>query len=180
VRKIAVQMYMSVDGVMEAPEKWSFRYWADDHEQYAYQRLLAADALLLGRSTYETFAASWPSRAGDDFAGRMNSLPKYVVSSTLGDNLEWDNSRVIRGDAVAEVSKLKQQPGQDILLYGSNQLFNTLLDHGLIDDFRLWVFPLVLGSGKRLFHDGNEPGNLQLADTTTFSTGVVVLCYQRV
>ncbi len=179
VRNVAVQMYMSVDGVMEAPEKWSFRYWTGDHEKYAYQRLLAADALLLGRSTYQGFAASWPSRTGDDFAARMNSLPKYVVSSTLGGDLEWNNSRVIRGDVVAEVSRLKQQPGEDILLYGSNQLFNTLLDHGLIDDFRLWVFPLVLGSGKRLFRDGNELSKLRLVDATTFSTGVVVLCYAR-
>jgi len=102
-----------------------------------------------------------------------------VVSSTLGDDdLEWNNSQVIRGDVVAEVTKLKQQPGKDILLFGSNQLFNTLLDHHLIDDFRLWVFPLVLGSGKRLFAGHNEPGKLQLADTTTLSTGVAVLCYQ--
>lgn len=179
MRKIAVQVYMSIDGVMEAPETWSFPYWTDDHEKYAYERLLAADALLLGRSTYEVFAASWPSRTGDDFSARMNSLPKYVVSSTLGDDdLEWNNSQVIRGDVVAEVTKLKQQPGKDILLYGSNQLFNTLLDHHLIDDFRLWVFPLVLGSGRRLFAGHNEPGKLQLADTITLSTGVAVLCYQ--
>jgi dihydrofolate reductase len=179
VRKIAVQMYASVDGVMEAPEKWSFAYWTDDHERYAYQRLMAADAILLGRSTYDTFAASWPTRIGDDFADRMNSLPKYVVSSTLGDDLGWNNSRVLRGDVVAEVTKLKQQAGQDILLYGSGQLFNTLLDHHLIDDFRLWVFPLVLGGGKRVFHQGNQPGKLRLTDTTTFGTGVAVLCYQQ-
>ena len=179
MRKIAVQVYMSIDGVMEAPETWSFPYWTDDHEKYAYERLLAADALLLGRSTYEVFAASWPSRTGDDFSARMNMLPKYVVSSTLGDDdLEWNNSLVIGGDVVAEVTKLKQQPGKDILLFGSNQLFNTLLDHHLIDDFRLWVFPLVLGSGRRLFAGHNEPGKLQLADTITLSTGVAVLCYQ--
>jgi dihydrofolate reductase len=177
--KIAVQMYTSVDGVMEAPETWEGQYWTDDHESYAYQRLLAADALLLGRSTYQTFAASWPSRTGDDFADRMNSLPKYVASSTLDEHLAWNNSQVITGDVVAEVTKLKQQPGRDILLYGSGQLFNTLLDHHLIDDFRLWVFPLVLGSGKRLFQDGNQPGSFQLADATTFSTGTVVLCYQQ-
>src|SRR5215510_7872760 len=105
------------------PENWSFPYWTDDHEQYAYQRLLAADALLLGRSTYQAFAASWPLRTGDDFADRMNSLPKYVVSSTLGGDLEWNNSQVIKGGAAAEVSKLKHRPGQDILLYGSGQLF---------------------------------------------------------
>jgi dihydrofolate reductase len=115
-------------------------------------------------AAYQTFAASWPSRTGDDFADRMNSLPKYVASSTLDEHLAWNNSQVIRGDVVAEVTKLKQQPGRDILLYGSGQLFNTLLDHHLIDEFRLWVFPLVLGSGKRLFHDGNQPGSFQLVD----------------
>src|SRR5215475_9523356 len=139
--KIAVQMYASVDGVVEAPETWEGPYWTDDHERYAYKRLLAADALLLGRATYQTFAASWPSRTGDDFADRMNSLPKYVASSTLDEHLAWNNSQVIRGDVVAEVTKLKQQPGRDILLYGSGQLFNTLLHHHLIDEFRLWVFP---------------------------------------
>src|SRR5258708_7355091 len=172
-------MYMSVDGVMEAPEKWSFPYWTDEHEQYAYERLSAADALLLGRSTYETFAASWPSRTGDDFAARMNSLPKYVVSSTLGDDLEWDNSRVLRGDAVAEVSKLKQQPGEDILLYGSTQLFNTPVGQESNGCLRLLVLPLVPGRGKPPLRDREQPAQLQLADTTTFRTGVVVLCYGR-
>ena len=178
MRNVAVQMYVSLDGVMEAPEKWSFPYWTDDHEQYAYERLLTSDALLLGRTTYETFAAAWPKRTDDTFADRMNSLPKYVVSSTLKDDLDWNNSHVLRGDVVGTVCRLKQQPGKDILLYGSQQLFNTLIDHGLIDDFRLWIFPIVLGGGKRLFQPDNKLSKFQLVDTTTFSTGVVVLAFR--
>jgi dihydrofolate reductase len=179
MRSVAVQMYVSVDGVMEAPQNWSFPYWTDDHEKYAFERLLAADALLLGRTTYQEFAAAWPTRTDDAFADRMNSLTKYVVSSTLSDDeLEWHNSRVIVGDLVNAVTELKQQPGKDILLYGSNEVFNALLAHRLIDDFRLWVYPLVLGSGKRLFTDGTDVTKLRLVDTTTFSTGVVVLTYR--
>jgi dihydrofolate reductase len=137
MRKVALQMYLSLDGVMEAPEKWTFQYWDDEHEKYAYDRLLASDALLLGRSTYETFAASWPQRSGDDFTDRMNSYPKYVISETL-EHPEWHNSHVVKGNVVAEVSRLKQQPGKDIMVYGSGQLVNTLLQNGLIDDCRIW------------------------------------------
>ena len=110
----------------------------------------------------------------------MNSLPKYVASSTLKDDLDWNNSHVLRlrGDVVGAVRRLKQQPGKDILLYGSQQLFNTLIDHGLIDDFRLWIFPIVLGGGKQLFQPDNRLSKFQLADTTTFSTGVVVLAFR--
>jgi dihydrofolate reductase len=145
MRTLAVQMYMTVDGVMEAPENWSFEYWTDDHEKYAFERLSAADALLLGRATYTQFAAAWPSRS-DPFADRMNAITKYVVSPTLREqDLTWNSSRILAGDVAAEVTRLKQQQGDDILLYGSSQLFSTLLGHGLINDFRLWVFPLVLG-----------------------------------
>jgi dihydrofolate reductase len=179
MRNLAVQMYMTVDGVMEAPDKWSNQYWTDKHESYAFERLSAADALLLGRSTYEQFAGAWPSRRDDPFADRMNSIPKYVVSSTLTDgDLTWHNSRLINGDVVGEVTRLKHQTGGDILLYGSDQLFNLLLDRQLIDDFRLWVFPVVLGSGGRLFHERNALHKLKLVDTTTFDTGVVILSYQ--
>ncbi len=178
MRTLAVQMYMTVDGVMEAPETWSFEYWTDDHERYAFERLSAADALLLGRATYEQFAAAWPSRS-DEFADRMNSIPKHVVSSTLSaEDLTWNNSHLITGDVAAEVSKLKEQPGKDILLYGSDMLFNLLLDGGLIDDFRLWVFPVVLGAGGQLFHRKNTRRELNLVDTTRFVTGVVILTYQ--
>ncbi len=177
MRKVALQMYLSLDGVMEAPEKWTFQYWDDEHEKYAYDRLLASDALLLGRSTYETFAASWPQRSGDDFTDRMNSYPKYVISETL-EHPEWHNSHVVKGNVVAEVSRLKQQPGKDIMVYGSGQLVNTLLQNGLIDDCRIWMFPIILGRGKRLFREDNENRKLELVNTKTFGSGVVVLCYQ--
>lgn len=145
-------------------------------EKYAWEQLLASDALLLGRRVYQVFAASWPSRGGE-FADRMNSLPKFVVSTTL-EELEWSNSSLIRGDVPREVSKLKQQSGQDILIYGSGDLMHTLMQHDLIDEYRFWVNPVVLGSGKRLFTDGSSKTALKLVHTTTFSTGVVVLSYQ--
>jgi dihydrofolate reductase len=178
MRTLAVQMYMTVDGVMEAPENWSLEYWTDDHERYAFERLSAADALLLGRATYTQFAAAWPSRS-DPFADRMNAITKYVVSSTLRDeDLTWNNSKILTGDVAAEVTRLKQQQGGDILLYGSNQLFNTLLDRRLVDDFRLWIFPLVLGRGGRLFPDGNALTKLKLVEAKAFQTGVAILCYE--
>lgn len=122
------------------------------------------------------FAASWPSRRGE-FASRMNRLPKFVVSTTL-DEVEWSNSSLISGDVPKAVSKLKQQSGQDILIYGSGELMHTLMQHDLIDEYRFWVNPVVLGSGKRLFSDGSSKTALKLVDTTTFSTGVVILAYQ--
>ncbi len=177
MRKVALQMYVTLDGVMEAPQNWSFSFWGDALERYAFDRLLAADALLLGRATYQEFVAAWPSRANDRFADRMNSLPKFVVSKTL-EQPEW-NATVLDGDVVEEVRRLKQRPGGDLLVYGSRRLVNTLLDHNLIDDIRIWVYPIVVGEGERLF-DHPVGKTLELADTTTFDTGVVVLCYQPV
>jgi dihydrofolate reductase len=179
MRNLAVQMYVSMDGGAEAPEKWSSPYWTDDCEKYAYGRLLAADALLIGRNTYMGFAAAWPLRKNDPFADRMNSIVKYVASSTMqDDDLEWNNSHVVSGDVVDAVRKLKAQPGDDILLYGSRQLFNTVVDAGLVDDLRLWVHPIVLGQSPRLFDAGLGTSKFELVDTTTFSTGIAVLSYQ--
>jgi dihydrofolate reductase len=173
--KVALQMYLSLDGVMEAPEKWEGPFWSDELEKYALEQVLAADALLLGRATYEIFASSWPSRSGDAFSDRMNSMPKFVVSKTL-EAPEW-NATVIDGDVVQEVSKLKQQSDQDLLIYASGELVRTLMQHDLIDDLRFWTFPVVLGSGKRLFQEGATT-TLELVDTKTFETGAVVLGYQ--
>jgi dihydrofolate reductase len=175
MKKVAVQMFVSLDGVMEAPENWTVRFWSDEHAKYAHDRLLASDALLLGRVTYQHLAAARPSRTGDDFADRMNDLPKYVVSRTL-DNPEW-NAILLDGNVEDEVVELKQTAGKDILVYGSAQLVNELVRHDLIDDFRIWVFPVVLGSGKRLFEDGLDAA-LRLVDATTFESGVVVLRYE--
>jgi dihydrofolate reductase len=174
MRKLVISMYMTLDGVMEAPEKWEL--WSDEHEQYAWEQLLASDALLMGRKVYEIFAGSWPSRDGE-FADRMNALPKFVVSSTL-QAADWNNTTVISGDVPAEIAKLKQEPGQQILMYGSGDLMHTLTQHGLVDEYRIWLNPLVLGTGKRLFPKGTDQTALKLVDTHAFGTGVIVLSYQ--
>ena len=177
MRKVIATEYLTLDGVMEAPERWSPQFWNDEVARYKHDELFARDALLLGRVTYETFAAAWPSRTDDTgFADRMNSLPKYVASTTL-EELAWTNARLLTGEVAEEVSALKRQPGRDILLYGSGALVRTLMRHDLIDEYRLLVYPVVLGSGKRLFGDGSA-ATLTLVETKTFSSGVVVLSYQ--
>src|SRR5437868_9157557 len=147
MRKVVVSMSLSVDGVMEDPggaEKfehggWTIPYWDDEIGKFKFEELFASDALLLGRVTYQGFAAAWPSQADEaGFADRMNSLPKYVVSTTL-EELEWNNSRLIKGNVAEEVAKLKQQPGQAILIAGSATLIHTLMQHDLIDEYRLLV-----------------------------------------
>ena len=175
MRKIIVSTYVSLDGVIEAPEKWSLKFWNDEHAKYAHDQLFASDALLMGRKVYKDFAASWPSRR-NEFADRMNGLPKHVVSTTL-EEAEWNNSTIIKENVAEELSRLKEQPGQDILMYGSADLMHTLMEHDLIDEYRIWVHPVVLGSGKRLFRDESETKILRLVDTTTFSSGVVLLSY---
>lgn len=186
MRKLVATEYLTLDGVMEAPGSetslgerggWSFLFSSDEHRKFKFDELLASDALLLGRVTYEIFAASWPSGTGE-FADRMNSLPKYVVSTTL-QKAQWNNSHLI-SDAthvVEEVVKLKQQPGKDILLTGSADLMHKMRQHNLIDEYHFMVYPIVLGTGKRLFKDGNNT-TLKLVKSQTFSTGVVVLIYQ--
>jgi dihydrofolate reductase len=186
MRKVVVSTYVTLDGVMEDPGGaegfehggWSMRFFDEDAAKYARDQLFASDALLLGRVTYEGFAAAWPSVTDEvGFADRMNSMPKFVVSKTL-EEVEWNNSRLIKENVAEEVSKLKQQTGQDILMYGSADLMHTLMQHDLIDEYRIWVHPVVLGSGKRLFKDGSDTTTLRLVDTKTTSTGVVVLSYQ--
>lgn len=177
MRKLIASEYVTLDGVMESPEKWSLQFFDEDAAKYAYDQLFASDALLLGRVTYEGFAAAWPSRAGDEFADRMNGLPKYVVSTTL-EEAEWNNSTLIKNIA-EEVAELKRQPGQDILIYGSGELVRTLMRHDLIDEYRIWLHPIVVGSGKRLFEDEGEARVLSLVHSTTFGSGTVVLSYRR-
>jgi dihydrofolate reductase len=182
MRKVIASEYVALDGVMQAPgdvgefehDGWSNPYFDDAIAKYKYGELFASDALLLGRVTYEGFAAAWPAMeaaAGDEqaFADRMNSLPKYVVSTTL-EAAEWNNSTLIRGDVAGAVAALKQQPGQDILIGGSGRLVRALLRSNLIDEVRLLVHPIVAGSGKRLFGEGGET-SLRLAETRTFLYG---------
>jgi class 3 adenylate cyclase/dihydrofolate reductase len=187
MRRLIASEFVTVDGVMEAPghdqhrdgkNAWALRYADADQQRYKAEELLEAGAVLLGRVTYEIFAAFWPTAPSDEgFADRMNTIPKYVVSHSLK-TAAWQNARVIGGHPVEPIAELKQQPGGDILLVGSADLLNSLIPHDLIDEYRLMVFPLVLGSGKRLFHDATDITHLRLVDTRTFASGVTVLTYR--
>jgi dihydrofolate reductase len=176
VSKLIVSEFVSLDGVMEEP-KWTFPYWNDEIGKFKFAELFASGALLLGRVTYQGFAAAWPSRTDEQgYADRMNNLPKHVVSTTL-ETVEWNNSKLIKTNVVAEVSQLKRQPGEDLLLFGSDTLVQTLIQHDLVDQYNLLVYPVVLGTGKRLFGDGSKVA-LKLIETQSFSSGVVLLRYQ--
>jgi dihydrofolate reductase len=178
VRKVVAVEFVSLDGVMESPEEWAFPYTNDEMEEANAAGMAASDALLLGRVTYEQMAAFWPDRSGDDpTVDYLNSVPKYVVSTTL-DTVEWRNSTLVEGDVTEEVSKLKQQPGKDIAILGSGTLVQSLMRDDLLDELRLIIHPIVLGSGKRLFEDGGDRQALELVDSRTFSTGVVYLTYR--
>ncbi len=176
--KIVVTEFMTLDGVVEAPNEWSFPYWTDETGTFKLEELRAADAHLLGRVTYEGFAAAWPSMTDEaGFADRMNGLPKYVVSTTL-ERAEWNNSLIIKANIAQEVSALKQQPGGDILVAGSMTLIRALMEHDLVDEYRLLIYPVVLGKGKRLFADGMA-ASLKLTESRPMgSTGVVLLRYE--
>jgi dihydrofolate reductase len=187
MRRLIVSEFVSVDGVMEAPggeEGYKHTNWVGEHPadpaQWAYKldEVLEAGALLLGRVTYESFTEAWPSREGS-FADKMNAMPKHVASTTLSEPLEWANSTLLEGDVVAAVSRLKQGEGGDILVAGSRTLVQSLLPHGLIDEYRLMVFPVALGSGRRLFpDDAADKVALRLVDSTAFDNGVALHTYQ--
>jgi dihydrofolate reductase len=173
--KVVAAEYLTLDGVMENPA-WTAPYFNEEVGDFQHELLFASDALLLGRVTYEGFAAAWPGMADEQgFADRMNSMPKYVASRTL-ETTDW-NAEIIQGDVAEAVAKLKQEPGQNLLIYGSAQLVEYLRQHSLIDQYRLMVHPLVLGSGKRLFTtDANT--DMKLVSSHTTSTGVLILTYQ--
>jgi dihydrofolate reductase len=174
LRRVVVTTYVSLDGVMEEPA-WTAPYWNDEIAKYKYDELFASDALLLGRVTYQGFAKAWPSMTDTgDFGVRMNSLPKYVASTTLKET-EW-NATLIKGSIAEEVARMKQQPGQDLLVYGSATFVRTLMQHYLVDEYRLLVYPVILGSGKRLFGDDARV-TLKLKESRSFSSGVVLLAY---
>lgn len=176
MRKVVLSEHLSLDGVMEDPA-WSMPYWNEATTKYKYDELFSSDALLLGRVTYEGFAAAWPGMTDEQgFADRMNSLPKYVATTTLTD-FTWNNSRALEGDVAAAVQALKEQGGENILIYGSAALAQTLRQHGLIDEYRLMIHPVALGRGKRLFQEGSAMSALKLIDTRSFDSGVVVLTY---
>jgi len=175
--RIVVTTFLSLDGVMESPDVWSGQFWADEAAAFKVNELYTADALLLGRVTYKEFAKAWPYMTDDTgFALRMNNIPKYVVSSTLH-TLEWNNSTLLSWNIVQEVTKLKGQPGGDVLVEGSAELVNFLMLHNLVDEYRLMVHPVVVGAGKRLFNGGHSTTKLTLVETRAFASGVVVLFY---
>src|SRR5438093_11435633 len=175
-RRLAATLFVSLDGVVESPEKGSCAYRSDEIRKFKRDETMASDALLLGRVTYGGFGAAWPSRKDDEgFADRFNSMAKYVAYRTLK-TLAWNNSHVLRGDVAAAVAKLKQEAGNDIVIHGSPTLIRSLMPHDLIDEYRLLVYPVVLGRGKRLF-DETSHANLKLVETKAYSTGVVKQVY---
>jgi dihydrofolate reductase len=185
VGRIVVTEFMSLDGVVEDPGGaedfrhggWSFEIArGDEGDKFKLDETMASEALLLGRVTYEGFADAWPSREGD-FADKFNTMPKYVVSSTLEDP-GWTNTTVLKGDVAEEVSKLRDELEGDIVVHGSVRLVQALIEHGLVDELRLMVYPLVLGTGKRLFGETSDKKPLRLVDSRVVGDGVAILNYQ--
>ena len=183
--RIVVTEFVSLDGVMEAPgggedfkhAGWTFKIGrGKEGEKFKLDETLSSAALLLGRVTYEGFAAAWPSMK-NEFADKFNGMPKYVVSSTLK-KATWNNSTVLQGNVVEEVSKLRQKVNGDIVVHGSARLVQTLVEHDLVDELRLMVFPVILGTGKRLFGDTSDKKRLRLTDSKTVGDGVAILIYQ--
>jgi dihydrofolate reductase len=185
VGRIVVTEFVSLDGVMEDPGGaetfkyggWSFEFnRGDEGDKFKLDETMSSQALLLGRVTYEGFAEAWPSREGE-FADKFNAMPKYVVSSTL-EEPEWSNSTVLRGDVTDEVAKLRQEHDGDIVVHGSARLVQALLERDLVDELRLMVFPVVLGSGKRLFDETSDKKPLRLVDSKVVGDGVAILTYE--
>lgn len=173
-RKLVESTFTTLDGVINDPQRWSPPYWDDDHSSYAQRLLFDADALVLGRRTYEAFAEAWPTRSGDEYTDKINSMPKHVASRTLKEST-W-NATVIQGDVAEGVAALKQQPGRSLLKFGTGMLDRTLLEHKLVDEYHFWIFPVVAGTGERLFA-GTDTTHLKLVDQTTFKSGIVVGVY---
>ena len=190
--KILVTTFLSLDGVMQAPGDpnedrsggfehggWQLAYFDDVFGNALMEAFAATGGLLLGRRTYETFAAHWPKQPADDpLAGTMNGLQKYVVSTTLADPLAWENSTLIKSDVPGEIAKLKKESGKEIQVIGSGELVQTLIQHDLVDSYRLMIHPLVLGTGKRLFRDATPLTRFRLVDSKPTTTGVLILTYE--
>jgi len=192
MRKVIVTEFLSLDGVMQAPGDpdedrsggfphggWQMRYFDDVFAEMAFESMKETGGFLFGRRTYEIMAAFWPSQPDDDpFAATLNGLPKYVASTTLSEPLDWRNSTLLHGDVAKAVAELKQQPGGNLVVLGSGELVETLMENDLVDQFALSINPIVVGSGKRLFRDGSPKRPLKLVDSKTSSTGVVIATYE--
>ncbi|MEV0083717.1 dihydrofolate reductase family protein [Saccharopolyspora sp. NPDC050642] len=175
MRKLIESTFVTLDGTISAPEQWGPPYWDSEHYAHAHKLLFGTDALLLGRETYESFA-HWPA-IDDEYGERINGMPKYVASRTLQNSETTWNATILGSDVAAEVAELKQQPGQDILKFGTGVLDHTLLEHGLVDELDLWLFPVIAGGGQRIL-EGLATTHLTLAETTTLSSGIVVAVYE--
>lgn len=180
MRKIIVSTYATLDGFIDNPHEWSLQYSNEQAQSYAFTLTLDADALLLGRVTYEGMAEAWPNMGGNPFADHVNAITKYVVASQPVDTAKWDPTVVVPGpDLVAQITQLKEQDGSNILVWGNGRLTDALAKAGLLDEYRIWICPVVKGEGERLFRpDSATP--LKLTDSTTFDTGTVVLTYSPV
>ena len=179
MRKIVSGLFLSLDGVYESPDQWHFPYFNEEMGQAVQTQMDAADAMLLGRVTYEEFAGYWPNQSSTDMpiAEYMNATPKFVVSTTL-DEVTWQNATLINGNVTEQLADLKRQPGKNLSITGSGTLVRSLLRDGLLDELHLFVHPIAVGRGKRLFPDGSDQIGLELVDSTTFTTGVVYLTYR--
>jgi dihydrofolate reductase len=192
MRKVIVSEFLSLDGVMQAPGLpdedrsggfehggWQVQLMDDEAGQAIMEGLNATGGLLLGRRTYEIFAGYWPNAPDDDpLAGTMNEMPKYVVSTTLQEPLAWKNSHLIKENVPEEIRKLKEESGEDLRVIGSGELVQTLMEHGLVDQFDLSIYRIVLGSGKRLFRDGTPNTSLRLVNSQTSKSGVLLVSYE--
>jgi dihydrofolate reductase len=186
MRKLFVTEFVSLDGVIEAPggeathphSGWVFDFISDEQMRWKLAEVMEAESLLIGRTTYEGFSAAWPPRDGE-FADKMNAMPKYVASTTLSGELTWNNSTLLEGNVLEAVAGLKQGDGGPIMVAGSGSLVHALHEAGLIDEYRLMIFPVVLGGGLRLFPDSPDKTVLKLVDTSVFPSGVAVHTYQR-
>ena len=178
MRKVISGLFISVDGVTEAPNKWQFDAFDADMGEALSAHLANEDAILLGRVTYEEWAPYWPTSTDEPYASHINNTPKYVVSTTL-EKVEWQNSTLIRGNLAGEIARLKREPGKNIGVAGSPTLVRSLLRDDLLDELTLMIHPVVVGSGKRLFDGWDELERLRLASSRTTGSGVAILTYQR-
>jgi dihydrofolate reductase len=178
MRKIIASTYATLDGFIDNPHEWSLQYSETEYQTYAFTMTTAADALLLGRVTYEGMAQAWPNMGGNPFADHVNAMTKYVVAGQPVDTSAWNPTTVVPGDdLVAVVTDIKRKDGGDILVWGNGRLTDALAGAGLLDEYRIWIHPVIKGSGEPLFRP-ESAGTLELVDTTTFPTGVIVLTYR--
>ena len=176
-RRIVANFFVSLDGVVESPDKWHFPYFDDQMGEAVGAGFASSDALLMGGTLYREWSEYWPAHADDDFGGVMNGMTKYVVSRTL-DRADWSNTTLIKDDAAARIREIKAQPGKDIAMSGSATLVRWLLTEGLLDELNLLVHPIVVGSGARLFPDGTGKQPLELVSSTAFGSGVLHVVYR--